>query len=57
MTLGRDAGVEISERFLVIEPIGLGNKAFDELQDAIGAISKALEKLFAVDALAGFSLI
>ncbi len=49
--------MEIGQGLFVIEPIGFGNKAVDELQDAVGAIGKALEKLLAVDALARFSLI
>ena len=57
MALGRDAGMEVGQRLFVIEPIGLGNKTVDELQDAVGAIGKALEKLFAVDAFARFSLV
>ena len=57
MTLGRDAGMEVGQRLFVIEPIGLGNKPVDELQDAVGAIGKAFQKLFAVDAFARFSLV
>ena len=36
------AGMQVGQRLFVIEPVGLGNKAFDQLQDAVGAIGKAL---------------
>ena len=49
--------MEVGQRLFVIEPVGLGNKPVDELQDAVGAIGKALEKLFAVNAFARFSLV
>ena len=49
--------MEVGQRLFVIEPVGLGNKTIDELQDAVGAIGKALEKLLAVDAFARFSLV
>ena len=46
-----------SERLLVLKPDGLGNKAVDKLQDAVGTIGKTFEKLFAVDAFTRFALI
>ena len=52
-----DAGMEVGQGFFVIEPDGLGNKAVDKLQDAVGAIGKTFEKLFAVDACARFSFV
>ena len=47
---GRDRGMEIGERGRVIEPGGFGHEAFDELEDAVGAIEEAAQQLVRIDA-------
>jgi hypothetical protein len=43
--VGRDAGMEVSEGFLIREPFGFRHGPFDELKNAIGSIDEASEGL------------
>ena len=42
---GRDRGVQVGQRFGVIEPGHLGHEALDQLEDAVGAIDEAAQQL------------
>ena len=48
--------MQIGQRLLVIEPLGFGHKAFDQRENAVGAIDKAAQDFAGIRAfLAGLS--
>ena len=49
--------MQISQRLAVIEPGAFRHEAFDELQDAVGAIDEAVQDLAGIDALPAPSFI
>ena len=51
LAVGRDAGVQVGQRLRIIEPPALRHEAFDELQDAIGAIDEAAQDFARVGVL------
>ena len=54
---GRYGRVQIGQRVAVIEPGHLGHEAFDQLQDAVGAVDKTVQQLPRIDARLGAALI
>ena len=49
MAFGRDGRMQIGQRLAVIEPAALRHEAFDELEDAVGAIDEGHQTLMRID--------
>ena len=57
LSFGRDSRMQIGEGCGVVEPIGFGHEAFEELQHPVGAIDEAAQQLVGIDAVVRPSLI
>ena len=57
LTPGRDAGMQVSQRFRVIEPFGLRHEALDQRQNPVGAVNEACQRRAPIGAVAGAALV
>ena len=54
---GRDAGMQVSQRLGIIEPLGLRHKALDQRQHPVGAVDEARQCCAPIGAVPGAALI